>query len=102
MTSGMTSGAVDEHGEERAAAEAAIARQRIARQRAEHQRAGRRHERDLEADQRRILDRRVVQELAVPAGREAGPDRDQARGVEGIDDRPRRSARRGTDSPARA
>ena len=48
ITSGITSGAVDEAGQQRAAAEAAEAREREAGERAEHGRARRIHRGDLE------------------------------------------------------
>ena len=44
----------------------------------------------------------LCSELAIPVRREAGPHRDQPRGVEGIDDQRRRSARRGRRSRAPA
>jgi hypothetical protein len=60
--------------------------QPIACSSATNQRAGRGQDRDLEADKRGMFDLIVLPELAIPLGREAGPDSDEARGIEGIDD----------------
>ena len=86
ITSGMTSGAVDMPVRSARGAEAAEAGQHIGRQRAEHHRQRRRHHRHLQADPGRAEDLRILEQRAVPLGREAAPDGDELALVEAEDD----------------